>query len=64
MSIERVFHCDCEDCEIHVRTAGLRPPTFLTVSEDDDELHFCSWDCVLKFAATKPPMETIPFEAG
>ncbi len=65
MSVERVFYCDTEDCKIHVRTPGTRPPTFLTVSEDSgDELHFCSWDCVLKFAAAKPPTETVPFEFG
>lgn len=61
MSIERVFTCDSEDCERHVRTTSTHPPTFIAVTEDaGDALHFCSWDCVLKFAATKPPMEVIP----
>lgn len=61
MSIERVFTCDSEDCERHVRATGTHPPTFIAVTEDAGEtLHFCSWDCVLKFAATKPPSQVIP----
>lgn len=61
MSIERIFHCDADGCERHVKTTGTRPPTFLTVGEDaGDDLHFCSWDCVLHHAATFPPQEVIP----
>jgi hypothetical protein len=61
MSIERVFTCDSADCERHVRTPGTHPPTFITVTEDAGEpLHFCSWDCVLRFAAEKPPSEVVP----
>lgn len=63
MSIERVFHCDESECEAHVHTLRLRPEAdFLVVSEDGsaaNDLHFCTWDCVLKYAATKPPSEII-----
>jgi hypothetical protein len=61
MSIERVFHCDGPECENHVKTAGDLPPTtFLVVTEDTGHSeHFCSWDCLLKFAATKPPTEAV-----
>lgn len=62
MSIERTFYCDGPECERHVVTADTRPPTFLTVAEDDQESHFCSWDCVLRFAAEKPPETVIPTE--
>lgn len=65
MSIERTFHCDAEDCDCHVRTPGTRPPTFLTVREDSgDEIHFCSWDCVMRYSAAMPPTDVIPIEAG
>jgi hypothetical protein len=61
MSIERVFYCDWRECEGHVRTASPRPVDFITVTEGTGRsLHFCSWDCVLRHAAEKPPVETIP----
>lgn len=63
MSVERTFYCDGPDCERHVKTTGTRPPMFLTVTEHPDhESHFCGWDCVLKYAATKPPEEIVLVE--
>ena len=61
MAIERVFCCDWRDCEGHARTTSLKPPKgFLTVTaEAGRSLHFCSWDCVLKHAAEKPPVEIV-----
>ena len=60
MSIERVFYCDGPDCETHVRTANSRPATFIVVTEEaGPSQHFCTWDCVLKFAAEKPPTEVV-----
>jgi hypothetical protein len=61
MSIERVFYCDGPDCEAHTRTASTRPVAFIVVTEEAGRsLHFCTWDCILKHAATKPPVEAIP----
>jgi hypothetical protein len=58
MSIERVFHCDGPECNRHVRTAAARATTIITVTEGAGRsLHFCTWDCVLRHAATKPPAE-------
>jgi hypothetical protein len=62
MAIERVFHCDGPDCERHVKTAASRPEAgfvFVTEGGSAATLHFCTWDCVLKYAATKPPSEVI-----
>lgn len=59
MAIERVFHCDWRECDNHAQTADARPRGFLTVEQDADALHFCSWDCVLKHAAEKPPVEVV-----
>ncbi len=60
MSIERIFRCDWRECEGHVRTASTRPASFITVTEGAGRsLHFCTWDCVLKHAAEKPPVERI-----
>lgn len=63
MSIERIFYCDWRECEGHVRTARLRPSAgrIITVTEEaGHSLHFCSWDCILKHAGEKPPVEVIP----
>lgn len=27
-----------------------------------DELHFCSWDCVLRYAGARPPVEYIALD--
>lgn len=63
MSIERVFLCDAPECEGHVRTASTRPETIITVSEGPGHsLHFCNWDCVLRYSATRPPVEEVPVE--
>lgn len=66
MSIERIFYCDWRECDGHVQTARLRPRSmFLTVTEGAGRpLHFCSWDCILKHAAEKPPVEVIPVDAS
>ncbi|HUN79123.1 MAG TPA: hypothetical protein VMU32_09400 [Solirubrobacteraceae bacterium] len=61
MSIERIFLCDCRECDGHMRTASTSASPFITVTEGAGRsLHFCDWDCVLKHAAAKPPVETIP----
>jgi hypothetical protein len=64
MSIRRVYYCDWRECNHHVPAHAGRPPLFLTVSESaGGALHFCTWDCVLKYAAEKPPCETVPLAA-
>jgi len=64
MSIERIFHCDWRECERHVRgrELALRTGLIFLTEHPGPTLHFCSWDCVLKHAAEKPPVEVIPME--
>lgn len=61
MSIERIFYCDGPNCECNARTASPRPVGFLTVTEHGPgrAQHFCSWDCILRHAAEKPPTEIV-----
>lgn len=54
---------------VHVRLATpppYLPPGFIEVREGGhdgvDEHHFCSWDCLMKFAAKFPPPERIEME--
>ena len=64
MSSERTFYCDGPDCERHVTTAERRPRGgFIFVTETGTSaLHFCGWDCILRYAGERPPEEVI--EAG
>jgi len=65
MSISRIYSCDWRECNHHVQSASMHPPLFLTVTNDGgDALHFCTWDCVLRYAAEKPPCETISMGAA
>jgi hypothetical protein len=64
MSIRRVYSCDWRECNHHVQTDSVRSSLFLTLTEGiGGSLHFCTWDCVLKYAAEKPPCEMIPLGA-
>jgi hypothetical protein len=80
MSIERTYYCDGPDCPAplegdtprHVRTAAPPPHLpcgLLEVRESDvhrvDVIHhFCTWDCLMKYAAQKPPTEFISGESS
>ena len=66
MSIERVFYCDWHECEGHaVGNEDCAPSSFITVNEEAGQAsHFCSWDCLLRFAAEKPPTVTIGLSSG
>lgn len=61
MTVEWTFHCDGPDCNASWGESSC--PGLLTVIEtgDSTERHFCSWDCCMKFAATVPVPEIIPF---
>lgn len=66
MAIERVYHCDGPECERHASSAaaGRLPDSFLAVTGDGPTVHFCSWDCVLRFSAQKEPTEVLPVGTG
>ncbi len=65
MSRETTYFCEAPGCNSHVRAMCEPPATsFLVVreripSEPVSERDFCSWDCVMRFAATLDPIETI-----
>jgi hypothetical protein len=58
-------------CPGHASTAADPPHVpfgFLTVLQGGEsggtELHFCTWDCLLRFAAAREPVEFILPDAG
>jgi hypothetical protein len=63
VAIRRTFHCDGPDCERWCSQAAHRKPggRFLTVTREWPALHFCGWDCVLRYAATMEPEVVVPF---
>jgi len=64
VSIERIFYCDWRECEGHIRTASLRPSAgiIIVTEEAGRSLHFCNWDCLLKHAGEKEPVEVVPMD--
>lgn len=57
---------DRDEVPVHVKTAS--PPPYLPVGvietrdrdpEGEQTHHFCSWDCVMKYAAAQPVPEVI-----
>lgn len=54
-------HCDREGCDTWSRSPDSHG--FLTVNwwggDWTDKKDFCSWDCLLAYAATKPALEVI-----
>ena len=72
MSVEHLFHCDGPGCETNIRTQADEPGGgFITATErsgyshePDRTMHFCGWDCCMKFASTFEPPERIDLDAA
>lgn len=76
MSVQRTYYCEGPDCgdapegsPVHGSTAS--PPPHLLVgwiqtrerTNGEDFMHdFCSWPCLMKFAASKPEPERIEWD--
>lgn len=70
MSVQRDYYCDGPECELHTSTAS--PPPYLPVGmpmelrersdNQDAVLHFCGWDCLMKYAAKYPPPEIVEID--
>ena len=69
MKMEGTIYCEGPDCEVHAHLgvdtmeAGRLLPSFLRLIEygsRDHEYAFCSADCLMKWAAQRPPTEVIP----
>lgn len=62
--VERTFYCSrVPNCDTHIRTASPRPSEGVLTLDLPSNTHswFCSWDCVLAYAATFQPIEVIPY---
>jgi hypothetical protein len=59
MSVEHIFYCDAPECQRHVQTRKDRPPAFLTVTDEAGDMHFCGWDCILRYGSTVEPEQVI-----
>ena len=54
IEMARAWHCDGPGCDTWTRGLGLEEWPIITIG-----FAFCSWDCVLRYSATKTPMEVI-----
>lgn len=67
MSLGRTFYCDQEDCGAswgaNAGSTQAACPGLLTVTQSGRgrATHFCSWDCLMKYAAKIPAPEIISF---
>lgn len=61
MSVEFVYRCDADDCDSWMRSIEDSPGAgWLRVEYDRGEaLHFCRWECCLRFGAAQPQTETV-----
>jgi hypothetical protein len=74
MSIERTYYCEGPDCPeeegqnpAHVVTAtpppyipgGFIETRMMWAGQDEERHHFCSWPCLMKYAADQPIPERI-----
>jgi hypothetical protein len=67
VSIGYAYSCDAPDCERHTGPVAAAPPYvpygFIEarqiLSAEELRVHFCSWDCLMKYAADQPIPEEI-----
>ena len=52
--MSRAWHCDGPSCTTWTSGLGINDWPILTVTQ-----HFCTWDCVLRYAASKTPTVVI-----
>lgn len=69
MSVEHTYRCDGPECGNHGLSQKDRPPFFITTYDFEFDgvsavSHFCSWDCLMKFAAKIPPPEAFDGSVG
>lgn len=60
--MSQATRCDAPACDAFTRTlldGWVEVVQLPSTRQGEDMLHFCSWDCVLAFAATKEPMTHI-----
>jgi hypothetical protein len=56
--IQQTYHCDGPDCERNWAGTAHAEHGLSVVGKGWD-LHFCGWDCVLRYGATIEPEEVI-----
>lgn len=57
------IHCDNPSCDTWVRLDNILDSGFYTIfdgvypTQAYVSYHFCSWDCIMTYAALRPPLE-------
>lgn len=59
--MSRAIHCDGPTCITWIKEENsFDHIPFIEIFEKEDELSFCSWECIAKFSAVKLQMEEMP----
>jgi hypothetical protein len=59
--IGKAWYCDGPGCEVHTAPILSRGHFLVVSMPGEPRRHFCGWDCVMKYGATREPDEIIPF---
>lgn len=58
--MSKAIHCDGPTCTAWARLDSEKEvERFLELFFEDEDYTFCSWDCIIKFAIIRKPMEEI-----
>ena len=52
--------CDRPDCDTWMAATGMFFIQVVEATDPNNPMHFCTWDCLLKFASHIEPTEVIP----
>lgn len=52
-------HCNADGCDTWRRADAYTSCRMLAVQDGDDQLHFCGWDCPLRYGAHAEPEKVI-----
>lgn len=55
----KAVHCDGPSCITWVKEDRLGENGFFELFYDEEDWAFCSWDCLIKFAAVRKPIEEV-----
>ena len=56
--MSNAWHCDRDGCDTWSRS-GFKHGFIQVYDGTEPVLHFCCWDCILKYAARFAPLEVI-----
>ncbi len=61
---DHIYRCENPGCDTWQQSADPAPITgWLLTHERGVERDFCSWECAIRYGASLPPVERVPWGA-